>query len=240
MKPEFDLLLATSVRMDAEVGTVIYTVFVKDEDPGDKETLVLEMTTKNDFFAFDPKSGRLTVATDMTVPETGQTFDIEFKVTDRCGDETTGTLRIIVNYVQRQTLRPTASTEEAEATSPETFTTEKEKDKDNTPQTFSTTFTTTFLDEGNDDEKDDDDKGSEEGEGGETMKETGKDKPLGPGIIAGVAVAIVVVVIIIVVAIACIACKKTKAKTSPDSEKAGDYPDSKPVINGTREPAKLP
>lgn len=36
----------------------------------------------------------------MSVPEGGQTFQIEFKVTDPCGDIDVGTLEVTVEYVE--------------------------------------------------------------------------------------------------------------------------------------------
>lgn len=43
--------------MNAEIGTTVYVVHVMDGDTQDVSDLKVEMLTKNDFFAFDPKTG---------------------------------------------------------------------------------------------------------------------------------------------------------------------------------------
>ncbi|XP_045206998.2 uncharacterized protein LOC123559263 [Mercenaria mercenaria] len=143
--PEFDLLLATSISMNAEIGSTVYTVEVKDADPADVKDLKVEMLTKNDFFAFDPKTGVLSVRSEITVPEGGDVVTFDFKVTDHCGAEGTGSLTVHIDYVaSRPTFPPRTVTDAKPTTVTDAKTTRQVKTtlQDKTTKEVQTTKTT--------------------------------------------------------------------------------------------------
>lgn len=74
------------------------------------------------------------MAKELDVPEGGQSFDLNFKVTDHCGAESVGTLRVIVEYVEDDTTTMWSTT-----------TTEKKNKKKTSLESTTTSTTNLFF-----------------------------------------------------------------------------------------------
>ena len=56
--PQFVELQDTTIPMDTQVGTAVYVVEVKDDDPGDA-ALKVEQTSSSQFFEFDDSTSKV-------------------------------------------------------------------------------------------------------------------------------------------------------------------------------------
>ncbi|XP_060589496.1 uncharacterized protein LOC132744735 [Ruditapes philippinarum] len=229
--PKFDPMPDKKISMDINVGTTIYTVKVDDADPADVADLKMEMTTKNDFFMFNTQTGDVIVQSTITVPVGGQTVTLDFKVTDHCGAEGTGSLQVQIDYVGDPNTTPTTTKAKTSKTSPKVKTTITDKTTTDVKTTKETKITeTSVAPVATDKNTDKNDKttakpdlSTDQDPSNGTMSAMTGGSSVDAALIGGIVAGIVGLIIIIVVTVVCVVNKKAKVRPSgKDPEKANN------------------
>ncbi|XP_060584557.1 uncharacterized protein LOC132740630, partial [Ruditapes philippinarum] len=171
------------------------------------------------------------VQSTITVPVGGQTVTLDFKVTDHCGAEGTGSLQVQIDYVGDPNTTPTTTKAKTSKTSPKVKTTITDKTTTDVKTTKETKITETSVapvatDKStgkNDKTTAKPDLSTDQDPSNGTMSAMSGGSSVDAVLIGGIVAGIVGLIIIIVVTVVCVVNKKAKVRPSgKDPEKANN------------------